>query len=68
MRPKLPPEIEKLFPSEVLHNIYKFVPHVKKASPKHSPTLQKDLWKIQNSPLGGKLGTYMYDLDDFCLD
>lgn len=68
MRPKLPPEIERLLPSEVLHRIYQYVPHEKKESPRHSPTLQKELTKIQNSPMTGKSATYMKGLDDFCLD
>lgn len=68
MRPKLPPEIERTLPSEVLHRIYQYVPHIKKESPKHSPTLQKELTKIQNSHLRGRSGTYMKDLNDFCLD
>lgn len=68
MRPKLPPEIERLFPSHVLHHIYQYVPHEKKESPRHSPTLQKELLRIQNSPLHGKSSNYMKNLDDFCLD
>jgi hypothetical protein len=67
MRPKLPPEIERMFPSEVLHRIYQFVPHEKKESPRHSPTLQKELTKLQNSPKCRKSAMYMKDLDDFCL-
>lgn len=68
MRPKLPYAIEQMLPAEVLHNIYQYVPHVKKESPKHSPTLQKDLYKIQNSPLRGKSSNFMRDLEEFCLD
>ncbi len=68
MRPKLPREIELMLPSELVHVIYQYVPHMKKESPRHSPSLQKELQKIQTSHLKGKSATFMKDLDDFCLD
>ena len=68
MRPKLPREIELMLPSELVHVIYQYVPHMKKESPRHSPTLQKELQKIQNLSLRGKSPNFMKDLDDFCLD
>lgn len=68
MRPKLPPSIERIFPSEVLHGIYSFVPHQKKEKLEKSPTFHKEMLKIQSSPLKGVKGTFMYDFDDFCLD
>ena len=68
MRPRLPREIELMLPSEIVHVIYQYVPHLKKESPQHSPTLQKELQKIQNLTLRGKSANFMKDLDDFCLD
>jgi hypothetical protein len=41
---------------------------MKKERPHHSPTLQKELQKIQTLSLKGKSQTFMKDLDDFCLD
>jgi hypothetical protein len=57
-----------MLPSELVHVIYQYVPHMKKESPRHSPTLQKELRKIQTLSLKGKSQTFMKDLDDFCLD
>jgi hypothetical protein len=68
MRPTLPPEIERIFPTDVLKHIYSFVPYERERKPSHSPTLQKELQKIQSCTLKGKSGTYMKGLDDFCLD
>jgi hypothetical protein len=68
MRPRLPVEIERIFPSEIVHHIYTFVPHQRKESIEKSPTFHKEMKKIQSSPLKGVKGTFMYDLDDFCLD
>jgi hypothetical protein len=68
MRPRLPREIELMLPSELVHVIYQYVPHMEKERPHHSPTLQKELQKIQTLSLKGKSQTFMKDLDDFCLD
>jgi hypothetical protein len=68
MRPRLPREIELMLPSELVHVIYQYVPHMKKESLRHSPSLQKELQKIQNLSLRGKSPNFMKDLDDFCLD
>jgi hypothetical protein len=67
MRPILPDEIARRFPSEVLHIIYSFVPHLPKEK-QTSPSLQRELKKIQSLKLKGKTGTYMRDLDDFILE
>jgi hypothetical protein len=68
MRPRLPKEIELIFPSELVHLIYTFVPHEPKEKKKeYSPTLQKDLWKIQTSAIGRNNAMFMKGLDDFCL-
>lgn len=68
-RPKLPNEIEKLFSEDVVKHIYSYVPYPKKqSSPNSSPSLQKELTKIQSIKLSGKSGMYMKDLEDFLLD
>jgi hypothetical protein len=41
---------------------------MEKERPRHSPTLQKELQKLQNLTLKGKSANFMKDLDDFCLD
>jgi hypothetical protein len=68
-RPKLPVEIEHLFPEDVVKYIYSYIPYPKKqSSPNTSPSLQKELHKIQSIKLSGKSGMYMKDLEDFLLD
>jgi hypothetical protein len=69
MKPRLPREIELMLPTDIVWLISTYLENVKKASPtyKHD-TLQKELTKIQRSPLRGKNEMYMKDLDDFILD
>ena len=70
MKPKLPPEIEAIFPGDVLSRIYSFVPHLPK-TPKTvpaSPQMEKDLRSIQSKGLGGTNAMYLKELDDFILD
>jgi hypothetical protein len=68
MRPKLPPEIEQTLPEDIVRHIYSFVPHIRERKPTHSPSLQKELERIQSCNIKGKTETYMKGLDDFCLD
>jgi hypothetical protein len=68
MKPKLPSAIELLLPEDVVWYIYKFVPHHKKQKKEHSPSLQKELQRIQTLQLHGKSGTYMKGFNEFCLD
>ena len=68
-RAKLPEEIELLFPEDIVKHIYSFIPYPKKqTSPNTSPSLQKELQKIQSIKLTGKSAMYMKDLEDFLLD
>ena len=69
MKPRLPREIELMLPTDIVWLISTYLENVKKVSPpyKHD-TLQKELTKIQRSPLRGKNEMYMKDLDDFILD
>jgi hypothetical protein len=66
MKPELPKEIQALLPEYVVCHIQKFVPHIKK-SPPPSPSLLRELDRIQRSPLRGKNEMYMKDYDDFIL-
>jgi hypothetical protein len=74
MKPRLPREIELVFPPEIVHEIYNYLtkdyspPSSNVSSYKSSPTFLKEITKIQNMNLRGKLGTYMRDLEDFLLD
>ena len=67
MKPQLPDEIRRLFPSEIVHIIMSYTPHLE---PKKvvSPSLQRELQRIQQSPLRGKNEMYMKEFDDFILE
>lgn len=66
-KPQLPPEIQKLLPSEIVWLINTYVPPYEKTPPP-SPGLQEQLKKIQNMHIKGLDSNYMYDLEDFLLD
>lgn len=55
-----------LLPIELVHLIDQYVPRKKKM--KVSPSMQKQLVKIQNMKLKGKNEMYLRELEDFCLD
>jgi hypothetical protein len=68
-KPQLPKDIQNLLPKELVSRIHSYVPKYEKTPPNTpSPSLQKELMKIQNTRMYGKLSTYLYDLEDFCLD
>ena len=69
VKPQLPEEVQLLLPEVLVWLINSYVPHLpKKPSPKSSPSLEKELTRLQNCKLKGKSAMYMYDLDDFVLD
>ena len=69
MKPRLPREVALQLPAEVVRYIYQYVPHLpKEVSPKVSPSLEKELQKIQSIQLRGVSPMYLKDLEDFCLD
>jgi hypothetical protein len=69
VKPQLPEDIQMLLPLELVRLIDSFVPHIKKTpTPKTSPSLQRELTRIQTKNLRGKSPTYMRGLDDFVLD
>jgi hypothetical protein len=68
MRPKLPRVIEDNLPDYILGIIYSYVPHVKRPKKKHSPSLQRELERIQHLQIKGKSANYMKGFSGFCLD
>lgn len=57
------------FPTEIVKLIHQFAPKPKKKkSPPCSPSLQKELQRIQLLNLKGKNNMYLRNFDDFCLD
>jgi hypothetical protein len=58
--------LSSLLPSDVIWVIDSFFPNPKKK--KVSPSMQKELKKIQNMFIRNKPTMYMRDLEDFCLD
>jgi len=68
MRPKLPGPIEDELPDYVLGIIYSYLPHNKRPKKEHSPSLQRELERIQNIELKGKSANYMKGFSNFCLD
>ena len=66
-KPQLPKEIRILFPPEIVAIIQSYVP--REEVPKTpSPSLQKELARIQSMSLKGKSAMYMKEFEDFCLD
>lgn len=63
-KPRLPREVELLFPAEIVKEIYKFVPKLPKPS-LPSPSLQRELERLQRSPKRNAMD--LYGLDDFVL-
>ncbi len=66
MKPELPDQIKQRFPKEVVGLIMKFVSHLPKEK-MPSPNLQRELERLQRSPLRGKNEMYLRGLDDFIL-
>ena len=67
MKPELPQEIQLKFPVEIVSIINSFVPHFPKRKDR-SPALQRELERIQRSPLKGKNEMYMKHLEEFILE
>lgn len=66
-KPKLPDEIEAKLPLDIVRHIYKFVPHDrKKKTPPVSPSLQRELERLQRSPK--RTAMDLFGLDDFVLN
>lgn len=69
VKPTLPQEIAMQFPVDVLRYINSFVPHTPKTrSPNGSPSMKRELARLQTKMLSQHSAMYMYDLEDFILD
>jgi len=69
VKPTLPQEIAIHFPADVLRVINSFVPHTPKTqSPDGSPSLKRELARLQSKMLSQRSAMYMYELEDFMLD
>ena len=66
MKPRLPKEVELFFPSDVVRYIYTYIPHLVKKEPP-SPTLQKQLMRLQCDKRCVWSSMYLKGLDDFVL-
>lgn len=60
--------LNQVLPMDVVREIDKFFPYPKKKKESVSPSMQKELHKIQTITLHGKSAMYMKDLIDFVLD
>ena len=60
--------LNQVLPMDVVREIDKYFPYPKKKKQSVSPSMQKELQKIQTLNLRGKTGMYMKDLIDFVLD
>lgn len=62
-------ELEPILPLDLIYVIDTFLPKpVKEKKKQVSPSLEKELRRIQTIELRGKSGTYMRHLEDFLLD
>ena len=62
-RDRLPLEIESILPVEIVSRIYKYLPKYPKRT--CSPSLQRELERLQKSPK--RTAMDLYGLDDFVL-
>ena len=64
--------VEERLQDELIKILHTPLPKKEKTSSIHSntssPSLERELTKIQSMNLKGKNAMYMMDLDDFCLD
>lgn len=68
MKPRLPSELEALLPDDILFVISTYLEHLRKPKIKSlSPSLEKELTKLQSYDLCGKNEMYLKNLDDFIL-
>lgn len=60
--------LKSILPTDIVTHIDNFLPYPKKQKKVYSPSLQKELTKIQNMRLKGLNNMYMKNLYDFVLD
>lgn len=62
-------ELESVLPLDLIYVIHTFLPKpVKEKKKQASPSLERELRRIQSIQLRGKSPTYMRHLEDFLLD
>jgi hypothetical protein len=57
-----------MLPVDIVRVIYSFVPHTPPSSSESSPSLKKELARIQTKFLSGKSAMFLYELEEFALD
>jgi hypothetical protein len=69
-KPQLPHDVKMKLPKEIVSLIQSFVPNYEKEPPPKtpSPSLQRELARIQKISLKGRSGMYMREYEDFMLD
>lgn len=61
--------LKHFFPLDLVYVVHSYLPRpIKKKPERVSPSLQKELQRIQSIELKGKSAMYMKGLDDFVLD
>jgi hypothetical protein len=68
VKPILPREISSVLPVDVIRVIYSFVPHTPPSSNENSPSLKKELARLQSKALSNKSAMFLYELEEFALD
>ena len=64
----LPQEIKDKLPDDIVGYILSFLPKKSKKKKTISPSLQRELEKLQKMSLKGMKGTYLREFDVFALD
>ena len=64
----LPQEIKDKLPDDIVGYILSFLPKKSKKKKSISPSLQRELEKLQKMSLKGMKGTYLREFDVFALD
>ena len=64
----LPQEIKDKLPDDIVGYILSFLPKKSKKKKSISPSLQRELEKLQKMSMKGMKGTYLREFDVFALD
>jgi hypothetical protein len=68
MKPRLPSHLEAILPDDILFVISTYLEHVRKPKIETlSPSLVREIVKLQLYKLNGKNEMYLRDFDDFIL-
>lgn len=64
----LPQEIKDTLPDDIVGHILSFLPKQSKKKKQISPSIQRELERLQKITLKGKSGMYLREFGDFILD